>query len=266
MEILHVSPLKKPLAGGAVAEDDKGFLGRWARRKTDVLQGKPADKPMSAPVPAVVNLTDDADAERALDNAGPQKGVHNSPQSPPASQQDLPPALTLDDARLLTKDSDFRPFMTGRADPGVRNAAMKKLFSDPHYNVMDGLDIYIDDYTKSDPIPESMLRQMVGAKFLKLFDEEEDEKKEEDVDKSETAALSRENANNSALQIVAQSSDCVDSKSPKRPDLNLSQINSQPEPPQMPGSGPSQQDHANTDLRLQPDHAAPAAKAGRCAE
>ena len=30
---------------------------------------------------------------------------------------------------------------------------MKKLFSDPHFNVMDGLDTYIDDYGKPDPIP-----------------------------------------------------------------------------------------------------------------
>ena len=30
---------------------------------------------------------------------------------------------------------------------------MKKLFSDPHFNVMDGLDTYIDDYGKPDPLP-----------------------------------------------------------------------------------------------------------------
>jgi hypothetical protein len=37
---------------------------------------------------------------------------------------------------------------------------MKKLFSDPHFNVMDGLDSYIADYGKPDPIPLSMLRLM----------------------------------------------------------------------------------------------------------
>ena len=40
---------------------------------------------------------------------------------------------------------------------------MKKLFSDPHFNVMDGLDTYIDDYGKPDPIPLSMLRRMNQA-------------------------------------------------------------------------------------------------------
>jgi hypothetical protein len=40
---------------------------------------------------------------------------------------------------------------------------------------MDGLDTYIDDYGKPDPIPLSMLRQMNQSKFLRLFDDEDDE-------------------------------------------------------------------------------------------
>ena len=51
---------------------------------------------------------------------------------------------------------------------------MKKLFSDPHFNVMDGLDTYIDDYGKPDPIPLSMLRRMNQAAVLGLFDDEDD--------------------------------------------------------------------------------------------
>jgi len=39
---------------------------------------------------------------------------------------------------------------------------------------MDGLDVYIDDYSKPDPIPESMLRKLAHAKGL-LFDEKEEE-------------------------------------------------------------------------------------------
>lgn len=82
---------------------------------------------------------------------------------------------TLQDAQALTPESDFKPYMARGLAPEVKNAAMKKLFTDPHYNVMDRLDIYIDDYSKSDPIPESMLRQMVSAKFLKLFEDEDEE-------------------------------------------------------------------------------------------
>jgi hypothetical protein len=46
---------------------------------------------------------------------------------------------------------------------------MKKMFSDPHFNVMDGLDIYIDDYTKPDPIPMEMLKRMAQSDMLGIF-------------------------------------------------------------------------------------------------
>ena len=37
---------------------------------------------------------------------------------------------------------------------------------------MDGLDTYIDDYNKPDPLPPGMLRQMVQSRLLGLFDDE----------------------------------------------------------------------------------------------
>jgi hypothetical protein len=77
------------------------------------------------------------------------------------------------DVQSLTKDSDYTQFMAKEVAPEVKNAAMKKLFADPHFNVMDRMDIYIDDYGQPDPIPEAMLRQMVGAKFLNLFEDED---------------------------------------------------------------------------------------------
>ena len=84
-----------------------------------------------------------------------------------------PPLPTLEDVANLTRDSDYAPFVARQVDPQVRNAAMKKLFSDPHFNVMDGLDTYIDDYGKPDPLPLSMLRQMTSALALGLFADEE---------------------------------------------------------------------------------------------
>jgi hypothetical protein len=132
---------------------------------------------------------------------------------------------------------------------------MKKLFADPHFNVMDGLDIYIDDYSKSDPIPEAMLRAMTSSKFLKLFDEEED------ADKTSDAAPTRENANNATDQTVAQSDQQADIAKPD----DIPQINSsQPELlPDSSNSVASQKDHDDPHLRLQPNHAAPAPEAGR---
>lgn len=231
-----------------MADEPTGFLGRWARRKEEARQGKVLDEPAAAPVPG---------------SAAPLAPVAPT-QAEPVAQAPLPDAappkaLTLDDARLLTRDSDFKPFMAGNVSPEVRNAAMKKLFADPHFNVMDGLDTYIDDYSKFEPIPESMLRQMASAKFLKLFDEEEEKEKNEDKKGAaqDAAAPPRESANNPTDETVAQSSYENPDIAPPEP-AGPAQT-SQAEPP----AAGSQPDHAHTDLRLQPDHAAPAPGAGR---
>lgn len=64
----------------------------------------------------------------------------------------------------LKFESDFGAFMQAKVDQGIRRAALKKLFSDPRFNIMDGLDVYIDDYSKEDPIPPGMLAQLEHAK------------------------------------------------------------------------------------------------------
>jgi hypothetical protein len=43
---------------------------------------------------------------------------------------------------------------------------------------MDGLDTYIDDYSKEDPIPPAMLRALNQARTLGLFEKEEREEEE----------------------------------------------------------------------------------------
>jgi hypothetical protein len=40
---------------------------------------------------------------------------------------------------------------------------------------MDGLDVYIDDYSKPDPIPAAFLRALNQARGLRLFEDEEKE-------------------------------------------------------------------------------------------
>jgi hypothetical protein len=88
--------------------------------------------------------------------------------------------------RPLTPDADFTPFLQPTVDESVKRAALKKLFTDPHFNVMDGLDTYIDDYSKPDPIPESMLRQMTQSQVLGLFDHEDEKKDQKDADSAQT--------------------------------------------------------------------------------
>ncbi len=78
---------------------------------------------------------------------------------------------TLADVALLTRDSDYTRFVAPGVDTGVKNAALKKLFSDPHFNVMDGLDTYIDDYGMPDPLPAACCGRWCRSPFLGLFDD-----------------------------------------------------------------------------------------------
>lgn len=147
-----------------------GFLGRWSQRKQAIRQGQGVDEPALAK-PATEGVL----AAAAIP-AGKEPVVQGAaiPKPSPAADEKAPaPTPTLDDVKALNADSSFAPFVSRDVSPEVRNAAMKKLFTDPHYNLMDGLDIYIDDYSKPDPMPASMLRQLASAKFLNLFDDEE---------------------------------------------------------------------------------------------
>jgi hypothetical protein len=89
---------------------------------------------------------------------------------PPPAEEAAPQAqaepVALPPLESLTPESDFSPFMQRGVRPELRQAALKKLFSDPHFNVMDGLDIYIDDYTKPDPIAASLVSEL--AQFRNL--------------------------------------------------------------------------------------------------
>lgn len=115
-----------------------GFLARWSRRKREVAAGRvPEEAPPSAPTPEASS----AHADAAQD-------------AQPVAVAPLPPVES------LTPESDFSPFMAREVDPELRRAALKTLFRDERFNVMDGLDVYIDDYTKPAPIPPEWYGRM----------------------------------------------------------------------------------------------------------
>jgi hypothetical protein len=119
--------------------EDPSFLHRWSRRKHEAARATPA--PAEPAPPAAVS------GAPAVAAATP------APVEPPP----LPPVES------LTLDSDFTPFLSAKVEETVKRAAMRKLFSDPHFNVMDGLDIYIDDYSKPDPMPEGFLDKLADV-------------------------------------------------------------------------------------------------------
>jgi hypothetical protein len=90
------------------------------------------------------------------------------PEAAPAAAEPAPelPPPTLEDVAALGRDADFSRFVKPGVDEAVRRSAMKKLFTDPHFNIMDGLDIYIGDYNTFEPIPPEMLAMLTHAKPL----------------------------------------------------------------------------------------------------
>jgi Protein of unknown function (DUF3306) len=159
-----------------VSESDDapdGFLSRWARRKALVREGGTAPESHPAPRPDPPPSAGAVRAQATIPSVAPPTGGEAGREAVVEGPvAEAPPPPTLDDVALLTKDSDFSRFVAPNVTPEVKNAALKKLFADPQFNVMDGLDTYIDDYGKPDPIPPAMLRQMLQSRFLGLFDDE----------------------------------------------------------------------------------------------
>jgi hypothetical protein len=144
------------------------FFSRWSRRKQgiDTTEVTPTqtDKPVVSPLSTVQSANGQAtSAPASTSAASPTQPLEKTAQEPQT------PVPTMDDVQHLTPQSDYQGFMRQGVPGEVRNAAMKKLFTDPHFNVMDGLDIYIGDYNTPDPLPAGMLEKMVGAEFLNLF-------------------------------------------------------------------------------------------------
>ncbi|HUJ01067.1 MAG TPA: DUF3306 domain-containing protein [Usitatibacter sp.] len=124
-----------------MSERDEGFLARWSRRKIEAR---------SAPAVEV-----DADAAARPAEPAPTGGPAAALALPVADEPSpLPPVDS------LTPDSDFAPFMRPGVDPATKGEALKALFSDPARYAMDGLDVYIDDYTKPDPLPQGWLEKL----------------------------------------------------------------------------------------------------------
>jgi hypothetical protein len=133
---------------------DENFFSRWSKRKVQTREGKPVE-------------------DEPVIEAAPVEAAPAAVETPPVQPE--PPPPTLEDVQSLTPQSDFRRFVAPNVSPEVKNAAVKKLFADPRYNVRDSMDVYADDYTKADPLPESMLRQLAVGKVLKLFEESADD-------------------------------------------------------------------------------------------
>ncbi len=121
-----------------MAQDKENPLARWSRLKHESARVAEAPKP--------------------------------APRAPEAPPPDLPPI------DQLGPDSDFSAFMDRRVDDGLRRLALKKLFGDPRLNAADGLDVFSEDYSLLEDLPQEMVAKLEHVRRTLRRPEPEPEK------------------------------------------------------------------------------------------
>ncbi len=115
----------------------EGFGSRWSRVKRDREAGIAVTEPASA-------------AENPAALISPAAAHQQTMQ---AEQEVNALVAKLPSVDGLDAESDYTAFMQAKVPDALKRQALKKLFAAPQFNVMDGLDVYIDDYSVSTPIP-----------------------------------------------------------------------------------------------------------------
>jgi hypothetical protein len=150
------------------ADDKEDFVSRWSRRKIEArkTEEKPAEPEASSePVPAAPVVASTVAGAAPTDASAPRE---------------LPP---LESLKGLA--SEYTEFLKPGVDENLRRSALKKLFSDPHFENFERFEAYCEDFTQGEPIPLAMLKTLEHAKGL-LFDDEE--KKDAQAAPTEPAA------------------------------------------------------------------------------
>lgn len=168
--------------------DAGSFLQRWSRRKQAAQAG-------------VVPTEAAAEGATQIAAIDPQRVAQASPDRSADADTKHTELPSLDSLQGL--QSDYLDFMQPKVTQQLKRAALKKLFADPHFNVIDRFEAYSEDYTQADPIPAAMLRGLNQAKGL-LFphdDSKQDAPKpgETKTDESKPDELNQERALPSAV-------------------------------------------------------------------
>ena len=142
-------------------------------------------------------------------------GGDASPKQPPAPPQEASarvaaaakatpaPAPPLPPIESLEPGADIAQFMQAKVDESLKRQAVKKLLQDPRFNVMDGLDVYIDDYSQPDPLPEGWLEKMNQTVRLGDYREPEPAEKAPEEAAAEGAPRAQDEAPQGATVATA---------------------------------------------------------------
>ena len=141
------------------------FLARWSRRKIEAR-----DKPDRPDDPAAVMAAPPAAEVDAAQARAPDQQLTDA---------DMPPVET------LNADSDYAPFMSPGVSDGLRQKALRILFSQPACNISDGLNDYDDDYTQFAGLGSLVTHEM--KRMLKRELEAEINRQQQAADRAQQA-------------------------------------------------------------------------------
>ena len=193
---------------------ERNFLNRWSTRKRegsakdrrvktedapeldsamnlDSLNSGLNSEPASA---APLTTIDDANSEaQPLESSEALESI--DAQEPLLTDADMPALETLD------AKSDLSDFFNKGVSATLRRAALRHVFSLPVYNVRDGLNDYDDDYTKFEPLGDTVTSDM---KWHKERKEREAAEAEEERKRLAEEAEAESNAEEDAKELEAQ--------------------------------------------------------------
>jgi len=132
--------------------EDEPFFSRWARLKKESRDIPAAEAADSAAPPAALAPDDGAadDVEQAPAAANAEA----------AEDQAAAPSLELPPLASLTAESDFSAFMQPGVDSALRSAALRKMWQNPIYGVVDDLDPFRADFAAFTPLGDIITSDM----------------------------------------------------------------------------------------------------------
>jgi hypothetical protein len=147
-----------------MSTEPESFLARWSRlkRTTD----RDAEAPAAEAAPVVPADSPEKPGDEGVEVSRPVSAPALARDPAATTETPLPSIESLDGL-----SSDYQAFFQQPVDEGLRRAALKKLFADPHFNKMDMLDVYVDDYTQFEPLPASMRTRLPSARDFLLDSE-----------------------------------------------------------------------------------------------
>jgi hypothetical protein len=148
-----------------------GFLGRWARRKLEVKQeelARQAQQRSNVDLPESKLLETKLPESNLAATVAEGDGNVVSLADGNTAQKDARPLVlpTEADLEAVSQGGEIRGFMNPQVSGELRNKAFKALFSQPQFNQMDFMDVYVDDYSVSKPLTAAMIDMMALGKQL----------------------------------------------------------------------------------------------------